>query len=1105
MTLSRDDTAPSARKLPPVPPGGPIAWMSRNHVAANILMAILIIGGLLFASRVKQEVFPDFSLDLISVSVPYPGASPEEVEQGILLSIEDGVRGLDGVKDVTSQANEGLGALSIELLTGADSQRALQDVKNAVDRIQSFPELAERPVVSLIEQRNQVLSLLIHGDVDESTIRNLAETTRDDLLQLDDVTLAELGAVRPLEIAIEIPQATLRELGLTLPQVAGIVRRTAIELPAGGVRTDGGEILLRTQERRDYAREYADIAVATTADGTIVRLGEIADIRDDFEETDQETFFEGRRAARVDVYRVGNETPQSVSDAVRGYLREHEADLPPGIGMTIWNDSSEIYRERMQLLIKNAFLGLALVLLILGLFLDPKLAFWVTLGIPISILGSFLFIPLTGASINMISLFAFIVTLGIIVDDAVVMGENIFEMRQKGYSFAEAAIVGARQIAGPITFAVLTNIVAFMPLFFVPGASGNLFLQIPSITVAVFVVSLVESLFILPAHLSTPGSHSILWRALAVPNHYFSRALQWVIDVIYAPSVRVLVRFRYATFAGGLALLLLAVGTIAGGHLRFSFLPRIDSDVVTVQATLPFGVAVDRSREVQEVLLESARRTLEETGGPEISRGIFTQIGAPIAAGVGGPPEIFSSSGSHVVGIQVFLVPSGQRDISGVDFAEAWRANTPRLPGLESMTFNAQVEAGGGAPVDIQLSHRDTEVLEAAAEELAGELEAYAGITDLDDGFARGKPQLSFRLKPEARSLGMTAADLAEQVRGAFYGSEALRQQRGRNEVKVLVRLPETERSTLQTVEELVLRTPGGGEIPLREAATIEEGRAYTRIERREGRRTLSVTADVDENVSNANKILAEVRENELPALLAKYPGLGYSLEGEQANQRDTFRALGMGFALAMLVVYGLLAVPFRSYWQPVIVMLSIPFGLIGAVVGHFLLGYGLSMISIFGLIALAGVVVNDSLVLVVTANEARDRKENDLIEAVCLAGERRFRPILLTSLTTFFGLAPMIFETSMQARFLIPMAISIGFGILFATFIILGLVPAVYVILEDVKRGVAALVRAAGDDEPGDGSHDGSSTNGPATRSGDPRRAGGGRTPHAPQPSASA
>lgn len=1102
MTTEHDRKGTSSDPdLPPVAPGGPIAWMSRNHVAANILMAIFIIGGLLFASRVKQEVFPDFSLDLISVSVPYPGASPEEVEQGILLSIEDGVRGLDGVKDVTSQANEGVGALSIELLTGADSQRVLQDVKNAVDRIQSFPELAERPVVSLIEQRNQVLSLLIHGDVDESTIRDLAETARDDLLQLDGVTLAEIGGVRPLEIAVEIPQATLRELGLTLPEVASIIRRTAIELPAGGVRTEAGEILLRTQERRDFASEYADIPVATTPDGTIVRLGEIATIRDDFEETDQETFFEGRRAAQVNVYRVGNETPQSVAGAVREYVAEHESTLPAGIGMTIWNDSSEIYRERMQLLIKNAFLGLALVLLILGLFLDPKLAFWVTLGIPISILGSFLFIPLTGASINMISLFAFIVTLGIIVDDAVVMGENIFEMRQRGYSFADAAIAGARQIAGPITFAVLTNIVAFMPLFFVPGASGNLFLQIPSITVAVFVVSLVESVFILPAHLSAPGSSSFFWRVIAIPNRYFSRALRWVIETLYAPSVRFLVRFRYATLAGGLALLLLAIGTVAGGHLRFSFLPRIDSDVVTVQATLPFGVAVDQSREVQAALLESARRTLEETEGPEISQGIFTQIGASIAAGVGAPPATFSTSGSHVVGVQVFLVPSSKRVISGVEFAEAWRANTPRLAGLESISFNAQIEAGSGAPVDIQLSHRDTAVLEAAAAELASELEGYAGITDLDDGFARGKPQLSFRLKPEARSLGMTASDLAQQVRASFYGSEALRQQRGRNEVKVLVRLPEDERSTLRTVEELVLRTPNGGEIPLREAATVEQGRAYTRIERRDGRRTLSVTADVDENVSNANKILAEVREKELPALLSKYPGLAYSLEGEQADQRDTFRALGVGFALAMLVVYGLLAVPFRSYWQPVIVMMSIPFGLIGAVIGHFLLGYGLSMISIFGLIALAGVVVNDSLVLVVTANEARDRKNTSLLEAVCLAGERRFRPILLTSLTTFFGLAPMIFETSMQARFLIPMAISIGFGILFATFIILGLVPAVYVILEDIKRAVAALIRTAGDDDASDDSGRDTAT----TRSEDPQRAAGGPTPSAPQPTASA
>jgi len=744
---------------------GPIAWMAKNHVPANVLMVALILGGALASLQVKQEVFPEFSLDLVSVSVPYPGASPAEVEQGIILSIEDAVRGLDGIKEVTSRANEGGASIAIELLTNTDGEKALQDIKNAVDRIQSFPELAERPVVSLIDQRNRVVSVIVHGDFDERTLRDVAERTRDDLLQLDGITQVELSGTRPLEIAIEIPEADLRAYGLTLPQVASIIGRTAIELPGGAVRTDGGEILLRTQERRDYAREYADIAVATSPDGTLVRLDDIATIVDGFEETDQETFFQGERAISIDVYRVGDETPQAVSRLVEEYVAERRADLPAGIGLATWNDDSEIYRDRMRLLIKNAFLGLALVLLILGLFLDPKLAFWVTLGIPISILGSFLFIPLTGASINMISLFAFIVSLGIIVDDAVVMGENIFERRQQGVPFLEAAILGAREIAAPICFAVLTNIAAFTPMFFIPGEAGNLFFQIPAVVIAVFTVSLVESIFVLPAHLAHPSADSAFWKVLALPNRFFSEWLDFVIRRVYAPSVRQLVRFRYATFAGGIAMIAVALSVVVGGHLPFSFLPKIDSDLVTVQAELPFGVPIETSRKVQRQLLDGVRRTIDEMGGDAIVRGIVTQIGEKLSVGPGAPPNVFGDTGAHLVGAQVSLVPADDRDFRSTEFASRWRENTGRIAGAESIAFNAEVGTGGGAAIDVTLSHRSVDVLEAAAAELAERLETYAGATDIDDGFAQGKPQLSFTVTPRARSLGLTSEDIAAQGR----------------------------------------------------------------------------------------------------------------------------------------------------------------------------------------------------------------------------------------------------------------------------------------------------------------------------------------------------
>ena len=1038
---------------------GPIAWMARNHVAANLVMLIFVVGGFIASTRVKQEVMPEFATDIILVSVPYPGASPAEVEQGIILSIEDQVRSIDGVKKVTSTARESHGSIVVELLTGADASKALQDVKNGVDSILSFPEESEKPVVSLIELRNQVVTLMVYGDQAEQTLRDLAEQIRDELLQRPDITLVELGAVRPLEIAIEVSQQNLRAHNLTLGRIAREVREAAVELPAGGLKAAGGEILLRTQERRDFASEYANIPVASSPNGSRITVGDIATIKDGFEDWDFESYYNTHPAVQVNVFRVARETPQSVSASVHAYLEEIRPRLPAGINLAVWNDSSEIYRDRMSLLLKNAFLGLCLVLLLLGLFLDPKLAFWVTLGIPISIMGAFLLLPFSGASINMISLFAFIITLGIIVDDAVVVGENIYEKRQKGMPFLQAAIEGAREIAGPVVFAVLTNIAAFLPLMFVPGVAGNFFRNIPAVTISVFSISLIESLFILPAHLSHQDTPNRFWDLLNRPRIFFSRFLQTFIDRIYQPAVRAAISYRYATLMTGLAALILALGAVGGGHIQFSFMPRIDADIVTAQATLPFGVPLDTSRRVQQQMLDGLQVAIDTHGGPDIVRGTYTQIGAALRTG-GPGEEAPKLSGSHLAGVQVALVPSDQRAVSSVEFSKTWRQATNHIVGLESLTFKAESGFSADGALDIQLTHRSRPILEAAAADLAEIFTGYAGVTDVDDGVSRGKPQLSLTVKPEARSLGVNATDLARQLRGSFYGAEALRQQRGRNEVKVMVRLPEKERRTVHTIEQLVIRTEQGGEIPLFQAAEVGYGRAYTEIRRRQGRRIMAVTADVDEEVSNANKIVAELEQNELPLLMQKYPGLNYALEGEQEWQKESLSAMGIGFIFALMTIYALLAIPFKSYLQPLIVMLSIPFGIIGAVIGHMLLGYELSLISMFGIIALAGVVINDALVLVVTANQFRDVDQLSPREAVFQAGMRRFRPILLTSLTTFFGLMPMIFETSMQARFLIPMAVSIGFGILFATAIILFIVPASYLILEDIL-GLPHMLRA--------------------------------------------
>ncbi len=1065
---------------PPTPEEnrGTLAWWARNTVASNILMLILIAGGLLALGRIKQEVFPEVEIEMVVVTIPYPGASPAEVEQGVILAVEEAVRGIDGVKEVRGTASEQVATVAVELLTDADKDRALNDVKSAVDRITSLPEDTERPIVALATNRKQVLSLVIYGDVPESVLHDVAEQARFDLLGLDDVTYLEVKGTRPLEIAVEVPQAKLREFGLTLREVAQAIRASALEVPGGGVRTQGGEILLRTDERRDFGVENEDIVVRSRPNGADLTLGEIATIRDGYQETDLESYFRGQRAVRLNVYRVGDQTPITVSTAVNEWLAENGDAFPPGIESTIWNDQSEIYAQRVDLLRRNGLLGLALVFLVLGMFLEPRLAFWVTLGIPIRFAGSLMLLPGWDLRINMISLFAFIVTLGIVVDDAIVVGEAIYERRSKGMGFLRAAITGVQEVAQPVIFSVLTTCVAFSPMLFVPGVSGKFFRNIPVVVISVLLLSLVESLWVLPAHLShrMPWWLRILLAPVLLPLQLVYRlradkGLAWFVAQIYRPLLRRALAYRYVTIAVAVATLIASFGLLAGGRVQFSFLPKVESDVITASLRMPVGTSIDETRALQERIADAGYRALEPHGGERILRGMLSDVGdgTGIAGGLVGQS---GATGSHVAAVMMFMVPADEREVRTAEMVEEWREAIGEIAGAETLTFRYSVGADAGAPIDLKLSHPDNEVLEAAAERLAGELEAYAGLRDIDSGVSPGKEQLDLTLTPEGRARGLTVNDLARQVRDAYFGAEALRQQRGREELRVYVRRPLDERESLDDLGNLVLRTPDGGEMPLAQAATVSPGRAYTTLRRLDGRRTLSVTADIVEGVGNANEINGKILENELPRLMADVPGLTFSLGGEQQEQGESLGALAAGFGFALFGIYGLLAVAFRRYLQPLIVMSAIPFGIVGALIGHYVMGYELSIISMMGIVALSGVVVNDSLVLLVATNAFRE-SGSSAAEAIELGGVRRFRPILLTSLTTFFGLAPMILETSVQARFLIPMAVSLGFGVLFATFILLLLVPCSYLVLEDFRnlfgRFIAPMAEALDEEEEED------------------------------------
>ncbi|NUN14717.1 MAG: efflux RND transporter permease subunit [Myxococcales bacterium] len=1038
---------------PNLPRRGSISWMARHKVAANLVMIVLLVGGAIVGTKIKQEVFPEFDLDLVTITVPYPGASPEEVEQGIITVVEEAVRGLDGVKKVTSTATEGAGSVSVELLLGANSNKALQDIKNAVDRITSFPEEAERPVVSLAVNRREVISLVLYGDLREEALKTQADRARDELLALPDITLVEISGTRDVEVNVEVPQDTLRRYNLTLDGIAGHLARASIDLPAGEIKAENGNILLRTKERRDYASEFREIPIVSSPDGTTVRLSDVAKVRDDFADNDIEAYYNGQRAVMLKVFRVGDQTPIQVAETVKKYVSDTAPTLPPGLHIATWRDDSEVYRDRIDLLMRNAYLGLILVFISLGLFLEIRLAFWVTMGIPISFLGSFLILPLFGVSFNMISLFAFILTLGIVVDDAIVVGENVYELRHKGMSFLQAAVKGTKEVAGPVVFSVLTTVAAFLPLIFVPGTMGKFFGQIPAVVISVLMISLFESLFILPAHLghTKPVHRTGIRGWLHHQQERISLGLAWLIRKTYEPVAKLSLNNRYVTVSAALAMLIGAVGLVGGGRINFTFMPKVDSDLVSVRAVLPFGTPVNETRKVQERLLSEAREIVSENGGEQIVRGLFSIIGQSVG-GFGPGASTGRPTGGHTTTIQLYMVPTDQRKITASEFANLWRKRTDDILGLENLTFTYSTGPGATAAITVQLRHTNLEVLETAAEDLAATLQTFAGVKDINDGFAQGKPQLDLKVTHEARSLGVTATDLARQIRNAFFGAESIRQQRGRDEVRVMVRLPEDERRSEFDIHGLMVKTPDGGEIPFERAATFTRGHSYTEIRRTDGQRVVDVTADVDPLVTNAGKVLEEIKKGALEELTTRYPGLTIAFEGTQRDQRESLSGLGQGYLVALIVIFALLAIPFKSYVQPLVVMVAIPFGIIGAILGHFVMGYDLSLMSIMGIVALSGIAVNDSLVMVVAANDFR-REGYSSKQAALMSGTRRFRPILLTSLTTFLGLAPMIFETSVQARFLIPMALSLGYGVLFSTFIVLLLVPALYVIVDDIRH----------------------------------------------------
>jgi multidrug efflux pump subunit AcrB len=1033
---------------------GVIAWMVRNPIAAQLLLVIVLVGGLFAASRVKLEVFPEFALDMVLVTVPYPGASPAEVEQGAVLAVEEAIRSVDGVRAVSSVASEGSGTVTAELLLHAHPDKALADIKSAVDRVTSFPKDVERPVVRLATRRREVVSIVLAGDQPLATLHELAERVRDRLVEHPDVTQVEVLGVPPVEISVEVPSERLRAYGLTLDDVARAIQAASLELPGGSVETRAGEVMVRMSDRREKGNDFADIVLRGTADGAAVRLGDVATIRDGYADTKQAMFLDGKRAVRVTAYRIGDETPLKVSDAVKAEVERLRGELPEDVRVQVWDDNSEALRSRLDLLLEDSLQGLLLVLVALALFMEARIAFWVAMGIPTSFLATFLLMPLLDVSVNMVTLFAFLIAVGIVVDDAIVVGEETWDLVEKGVPRVEAAIIAAKSMALPVTMAVLTTCVAFTPLMFIPGMIGKIFGLIPVIAIATFVTSLLDTFLIFPAHLAHGHEKDrAAERWLRWLRGHCNAALDRATRHGYEPALRFAARHRYAVVAAAIAIFALTLGAVRGGRVPFRFFPRIEGELVTASGRLPYGSPEERATELARALEAAARRAVDAHGGPDIVRGMVTRIGEG-PRGMGSSMEL----GSHLVTVELQIVPSEQRGVTSEELAQAWSTEVPPLAGLAALTITGNSGPGRGAAITVQLSHPSTEVLEAASGDLEAAMRSFPQLRDVDNAWASGKPQLDLHLLDEARNLGLSSLDVARQVRGAFFGAEALREQRGRNEMRVKVRLPEAERRSEWFLEELQIRTPAGGLIPLPMVARIERGRSPTAITREEGHRTVQVRADLSRGVSSPQEVLATLQTEVIPELSNKYDGLRSEFVGQQRDQLEAFGSLGRGYLLALLVMYALMAIPFRSWVQPLIVLSAIPFGIVGAVTGHLLLGYPMSIMSVMGIVALSGIVVNDSIVFVDAANKALADGE-DPRQAIVLAGARRLRPILLVSSTTFFGLAPLIFATAPQAKFLVPMAISLGCGVLVATQINLLLVPAVYLVADDVGKAIRRVL----------------------------------------------
>ena len=1035
---------------------GIIAWFAANHVATNLLMFLIIAFGIVSSLTIRKQTTPDFELNMIQVRVPYLGAAPQEVEEGVVIKIEEAVQDIPGIVEINSRAREGLGSVTIEVASGEDINEILNEVKTKVDAISTFPGLTEKPVIYKQEVPIHVVFLTVNGDLDEYARKEIALEMRNELMRFPSVNQVQILGDRDYEISVEVSEHDLRQYSLTMSEISEAIRKSSIDIPGGSIRTKAGDILLRTEGQVYTGQEFADLVLRTYADGTRLTLGDVASIQDGFVETDGYSRYMGKPSASMRVMAIGQQNELKTAAAVKKYVAQKQETMPEGVNIEVWVDRSFYLQDRLDMMVKNMLQGALLVCLILSLFLRMRVAGWVIVGIPIAFFGALWVMPHGPwpVSINTISLFGFILVLGIVVDDAIIIGESIYtKIRADGHNL-ENVISGARRVAVPATFGVLTTIAAFAPMLFVGGIVGPFFEAMSVVVILCLIFSLIESKLILPAHLAHANIKPIDEEDLFNPQREIGRLEQFprffmkiqrhvqhgmhkVIDDWYEPLLEKVLRNRGLTFSVFAAVLIVTIGVMNSGLVRIVLFPEIPSDFIQVQITMQNGTA--------PVVRDDALSRIEQA--------VFDINDEYVAAHAGADDPIdhlivFTSGDTDGL-IFAELYRGDDRPLNSDELITMWRDRVGEIAGMKELTFSDGDHIGGGVPLSFGLSGNNYVALEDAAAELEAKLHEYNGVFDISNTAIAGGQEIRLEIKPEAEVLGLTMSSLGRQVRQAFYGEEAQRIQRGQNELKVMVRYPLDERRSIADLENMRIRTPSGDEVPFASVADVSFGEAYTTITRQNRRRTVTVSADIDEENVEPGEIIEEIAEDYMPGLLSRYPGVQYSLEGASLEELEFIRNITVASIAALFLIYALIAIPLHSYSQPLIIMSVIPFGLIGAVFGHILLGKAISMFSLFGLIALAGVVVNDSIILVDFINRAR-RAGVSAYEAAITSGKERFRPIILTSLTTAAGLMPIMLETSLQAQFVIPMAISLSFGIIFATLITLFLIPSLYLLQED-------------------------------------------------------